>query len=89
MINTIKKEVIQLVKECAPIVDVKNVSDETRLIDDLQYDSLAIIDLFEQLNEKFGIDCYENPDIYDSLENVEMLVSFVKELLKEMDTVYE
>lgn len=89
MTNTTKKEIVRLVKDCAPIVDTENISDETKLIDDLQYDSLAIIDLFEQLKEKFGIECYENPDIYDSLESVMTLVSFVDKLLKEVDTVYE
>lgn len=85
MTNIIKEEIVQLVIDCTPMVEVGKVCDKTRLIDDLEYDSLAIIDLFEQLNEKFGIDCYENPDIYDSLEDVLTLISFVDALIKKVN----
>lgn len=84
MIRDIKKEIIQLVIDCAPKAELDKIDDETQLLDDLEYESLSIIDLFEQINQKFDIDCYENPDIYDSLENLSALISFVtKSIMKE------
>lgn len=85
MKNSIHDGILYLVNECAPLAEVQNITNQTNLMDELEYDSLSIMDLFEQINDEFGIDCYENPEIYDSLESVSDLIQFVTKLVSEKE----
>ncbi len=80
--NTYRK-IIKIIRECSPYVEDIELSPESRLLEDLGYDSLSILELFEQIIEEFGVDCYNDPDVYDSLQNISTFVSFVDKLIDE------
>lgn len=85
MVKNIIREVVEMIIECSPKIEVEIVSDDTNLMDDLEYDSLSIIDLFEEINMKYNIDCYDNPNIYDALESVSSLSFFISKLICESE----
>ena len=66
----------KLIKESMPDVDVSNLTLETRLFDDLHFDSLAMMMLSMAIEDEFGI-TFDEPvnfvtvkDVVDYLENL-------------------
>lgn len=74
-----KDLIIGFVREHTPLMEVPQISEDTRLIDDLEYDSLCIISLFEEIERRFGINCMIYDDMYEALFNVGNLIRFVEE----------
>lgn len=75
-------EIIDLVKKHTPNKDVK-ISFETKLLEDLEYDSLAMIELFDEIEEKYHIDCMENEMMYQALSTVQKLFLLIQEKVGE------
>lgn len=51
--------------------DVKEIVDENvNIIDDLGYDSLAMVELLNKIEETFGVDFTELPDFLERFERV-------------------
>lgn len=73
-----KDLITEFVREYTPLAEVPPISEDTRLIDDLEYDSLCIISLFEEIERKFGINCMIYDDMYEALLNVGNLIRFVE-----------
>lgn len=66
----------KLIKESMPDVDASNLTLETRLFDDLHFDSLAMMMLSMAIEDEFGI-TFDEPvnfvtvkDVVDYLENL-------------------
>ena len=74
-----KDRVIQIIEECSPYVELPELTLETKIIDDLGYDSLCIIELFEEIEEEFGVDCMNYADVYQALQTVGDLIEFIQE----------
>ena len=54
--NSVKKILI----ECMPQeTDLTEISEDTNIYEDLQYDSLAIVELLTAIEEEFGVDFTE------------------------------
>ena len=51
MLNKLK----EVIKKVMPEVDVENVTEESKLVDDLEFDSLAIMMLAVTLEEEFHV----------------------------------
>ena len=66
-----KKEIlINMILELAPADVVKEVNDDTNIIADLNYDSLAMVELLNEIEGKFGVDFTELPDFFERFECV-------------------
>ncbi len=65
-----KDILINLILELAPQNGAKEVNDGTNIIVDLHYDSLAMVELLNAIEEKFGVDFTELPDFLERFECV-------------------
>ncbi len=74
-----KETVIRLVAECSPYVELPDINEDTKILDDLEYDSLSIISLFEEIEETLGVNCMNYADMYRALQTVGDLIKFVTE----------
>lgn len=71
MYMIMKKEILfHMILELAPDDVVKEINDDTDLIADLKYDSLAMVELLNEIEEKFGVDFTELPDFLERFECV-------------------
>lgn len=75
-------DIILLIERYAPREEVE-VSLESKILDDLEYDSLSIIELFEEIDNRYGVDCMEDEKIYTALSTVEAFISLLKERVEE------
>lgn len=76
--NTIEQQVIKLIQEHAINGDVV-ITDDTRLFEDLGYDSIAIIQLLVEAEETFSFECDDFDECTEAFESVSAFVAFVKE----------
>ena len=76
-----EKKIYQIVRDCAPGTEIGEINLSTRLLDDLEYDSLSIMELFAEIEDAFGINCMEYEDAYNCLVDVESLLNFVENKL--------
>jgi acyl carrier protein len=74
-----RQEVVErtmtLVTECAPIQEIV-VTKSSRLVEDLGYHSLALVELGVALEDEFGLDPITADDV-EQVVNVGQLVEFV------------
>lgn len=71
MYMIMKKEILfHMILELAPDDVVKEINDDTDIIADLKYDSLAMVELLNEIEEKFGVDFTELPDFLERFECV-------------------
>lgn len=80
-----KSGLINMILELAPKDGAKEVNDGTDIIADLKYDSLAMVELLNEIEEKFGVDFTELPDFLERFEcvgdiwdGIELLLGMVK-----------
>ena len=63
-----KTSVNKILIECMPQeTDLTEISEDTNIYEDLQYDSLAIDELLTAIEEEFGVDFTEQDDFEDLL----------------------
>lgn len=65
-----KGSLINMILELAPKDGAKEVNDDTDIIADLNFDSLAMVELLNEIEKKFGVDFTELPDFLERFECV-------------------
>lgn len=74
------EDVVKMVSKHLPEAKENNVvTSNSHILEDLEYDSLAIAELFEEIEEKYGIDCYLDVNMRKALGSVEELCDFLNE----------
>ena len=61
---------LNMILGLAPDGAAKEINDDTNIVEDLQYDSLAMVELLNEIEEKFGVDFTELPDFLERFECV-------------------
>ena len=72
----VQEKVIQIVSD-ATKVEVASIKPETSFIDDLNLDSLDMVEMMMKMEEEFGIEIPE--DQTESLKTINDVTSFLKE----------
>lgn len=66
-----KKDIlITMILELAPGDSEKEINADTNIMEDLDYDSLAMVELLNGIEEKFGVDFTELADFLERFECV-------------------
>ena len=65
-----QRSLINMILELAPKDGAKEVNDDTDIIADLNFDSLAMVELLNEIEKKFGVDFTELPDFLERFECV-------------------
>ena len=60
---------LQLIKESAPDVDISTANENSRLVEDLGFDSLAIMMLAMSLEDEFGVH-FDKPENFQTVKDV-------------------
>lgn len=60
---------LKLISEVMPEVDVSTATEDSRLVEDLGFDSLAIMMLAMSLEEEFGVH-FTEPKLFKSVKDV-------------------
>lgn len=83
MLN-LRKELLELVLKNAFNFDGKYVGDgrNLKLIEDLEYDSLDLINLVVEIEEKFQMHFDETDVLFDKLNGFEELYALVENILR-------
>lgn len=76
--STIEQQVIKLIREYAVNGDVE-ITEDTRLFEDLGYDSVAVIQLLVAAEEAFGFESDDFDECAEAFESVSTFITFVKE----------
>lgn len=76
--NTIEQQVIKLIQQYAVNGDVA-ITGNTRLFEDLGYDSIAVIQLLVAVEEAFGFECDDFDECTEAFESVSAFIKFVRE----------
>ncbi len=74
-----------LVRDFIPdkkIAETVTIDLDTCLFQDLKYDSLAIVGLLTEIEERFGIDFTELPDFIDKMDRCGDFYQGIQELLR-------
>jgi acyl carrier protein len=71
----LKEKVIKLVSE-ATKVDAQNISQNTNFIDDLNLDSLDMVELMMKMEDEFGVEIPE--DETENLKSIGDVVNYLK-----------
>lgn len=71
----IQEKVIKIVSE-ATKVDASNIKSETNFIDDLNLDSLDMVEMMMKMEEEFGVEIPE--DKTEDLKTINDVASFLK-----------
>lgn len=70
------KEVIESILE-----EEVEITGQTQLIDDLEFDSVSIVELITKIEESFSITFNDEDLLVDQFETVDSLVHYIMELL--------
>ena len=70
-----QEKVIKLISD-ATSVDTAKISSQTRFVDDLNLDSLDIVELMMKMEDEFGVEIPE--DDAEGLKNVEDVVNYLE-----------
>ena len=65
MLERLKK----IIKESVPDLDIKNVDENSKLVEDLGFDSLAIMMLAMSLEDEFGVR-FDKPENFVTVKDV-------------------
>lgn len=74
---SIYEEVVTMIATIAK-VDKSRINEKTNLFEDLDMDSLIILDLVNQMEERWDFKLTEYPELLDEMETVESLVAFLQ-----------
>ena len=70
-----QEKVIKLISS-ATSVDVSKINTQTRFVDDLNLDSLDMVELMMKMEDEFGIEIPD--DDAEGLKNIEDVVNYLK-----------
>lgn len=59
-------------------VDKSEIEETTNLFDDLNVDSLNILEIVNEIEEKWGFKLTDHPELLDEMETVNSLVCFLE-----------
>jgi len=76
--DPIKQKIIELIQQYAVTKDIE-ITDDTKLFEDLGYDSVAIIQLLVDAEELFGFESDDFDECTEAFESVSTFANFVKE----------
>ena len=74
--DPIKQKIIELIQQYAVTKDIE-ITDDTKLFEDLGYDSVAIIQLLVDVEELFGFESDDFDECTEAFESVSTFVNFV------------
>lgn len=77
--DQLKKELIDIILENAPAVDKVEVGMDTNLINDLLYDSISIIHLIVEIENKFNIEFDTENLFLENIDTVRKIYQFIAE----------
>ena len=63
------KRLLELIKEAMPDLDISKANEDSRLIEDLGFDSLAIMMLAMSLEDEFGVR-FDKPEKFETVKDV-------------------
>lgn len=63
------KRLLELIKEAMPDLDISKATEDSRLIEDLGFDSLAIMMLAMSLEDEFGVH-FDKPEKFETVKDV-------------------
>lgn len=63
------KRLLELIKEAMPDLDISKANEDSRLIEDLGFDSLAIMMLAMSLEDEFGVH-FDKPEKFETVKDV-------------------
>ena len=75
--DPIKQKIIKRIQQYAVTKDIE-ITDDTKLFEDLGYDSVAIIQLLVDAEEFFGFESDDFDECTEAFESVSTFVNFVK-----------
>ena len=79
-----KNSVKEILIKCMPQeTDLTEISEDTNIYEDLQYDSLAIVELLTAIEEEFGVDFTELDDFEDLLCTYRGIVMVIEKLIQD------
>ena len=76
--KTIEQQVVELVQEHSAVKGI-DITGDTRLFEDLGYDSIAVIRLLVAAEELFGFESNDFDECVEAFENVSSFTSFIRE----------
>ena len=74
---SIYEEVVIMIATIAK-VDKNRINEKTNLFEDLDMDSLIILDFVNQMEETWDFKLSEHPELLDEMETVESLVAYLQ-----------
>ena len=63
------ERLLELIKEAMPEIDIGKANEESRLVEDLGFDSLAIMMLAMSLEDEFGVH-FDKPEHFVTVKDV-------------------
>ena len=63
------QRLLELIKEAMPDLDVSKATEDSKLIEDLGFDSLAMMMLSMSLEDEFGVH-FDKPESFETVKDV-------------------
>lgn len=79
--SDISKKVIELVAECAD-VEVDEIKYDSRFIEDLNFDSIKIVEFLVMIEDIFNIKIDDMMEYMESFTTVENFTTYVRDLVE-------
>ena len=76
--NTVRKEILQIIQEKTD-ADIKMEGDIS-LIDDLGFDSLQLVEVLTEIEERFRVSFEDGEKLLDFVDHLEMMISYVEKI---------
>lgn len=74
--NSVLEQVMELIQEIVPDLEME-ITAETRLFEDLEFDSISTMQLLVAAEERFGFDSEDSEESLQAFETVGAFVEFV------------
>ncbi len=79
--DNIRKWLLKNIKQYAGKKDIE-INDDLKLIEELGYDSMRIVELLTKIEEKFQIKFEESENLIDAMGSVKEFVDFFVKIIK-------
>ena len=81
--NDVYKKIIEMLEMVLDKkLDENEVTRDTNIFEELKVDSLGVLELVDMIEEEWGIDINQNPELIDAMEIVGELEKYVTEWIK-------
>lgn len=74
-------ELYEIIENLSPTKLNKKIDDNTNIMEDLHFDSIAIVEFFAEIERKYGVDFTELPDFLDRISCVKYIQRGIDELI--------